>query len=153
MACPAEASFALPDQGGMTMIVRQRPQLAGMAFILCAAPAHAGPCTDRIYQTDLDVAKILDSAAAEGRPAPNRHSRPCIASRPRDLSPAPNNKPAISRAEKSRRSPKPWMRRATPTTQTTAQVARRPWPKSTACSSARARRVWPCARPGQTIQP
>jgi hypothetical protein len=52
------------------MIVRYAPAVAGMAFILGAATAHAGPCTDRIYQTDLDVAKILDSAAAEGRPAP-----------------------------------------------------------------------------------
>jgi len=51
------------------MIVRYAPAVAGMAFILGAATAHAGPCTDRIYQTDLDVAKILDSAAAEGRPA------------------------------------------------------------------------------------
>src|ERR1700727_2208483 len=52
------------------MIVRQATALAGMALILGAAPAHAGPCTDRIYQTDLDVAKILDSAAAQGRPVP-----------------------------------------------------------------------------------
>ena len=51
------------------MIVRQAAALAGMALILGAGPAHAGPCTDRIYQTDLDVAKLLDSAAAEGRPA------------------------------------------------------------------------------------
>jgi hypothetical protein len=41
-----------------------------MAFILGAGTADAGPCTDRIYQTDLEVAKILDSAAAQGRPAP-----------------------------------------------------------------------------------
>ena len=51
------------------MIVRQATALAGMALILGAAAAHAGPCTDRIYQTDLDVAKVLDSAAAQGRPA------------------------------------------------------------------------------------
>ena len=51
------------------MIVRQAAAVAGMAFILGAAPAHAGPCTERIYQTDLDVAKLLDSAAAQGRPA------------------------------------------------------------------------------------
>jgi hypothetical protein len=51
------------------MIVRQATAVAGMALILGAAPAHAGPCTDRIYQTDLDVAKLLDSAAAHGRPA------------------------------------------------------------------------------------
>ena len=51
------------------MIVRQATAVAGMALFLGAAPAHAGPCTDRIYQTDLDVAKVLNSAAAQGRPA------------------------------------------------------------------------------------
>ncbi len=51
------------------MIVRQATAVAGMALILGVAPAHAGPCTDRIYQTDLDVAKLLDSAAAQGQPA------------------------------------------------------------------------------------
>ena len=52
------------------MIVRQATAVAGMALILSAAAAHAGPCTDRIYQTDLDVAKILDSAAAQGEAQP-----------------------------------------------------------------------------------
>jgi hypothetical protein len=52
------------------MIVRLAPALAGMAFILGAAPTYAGPCTDRIYQTDLDVAKLLGSAAKEGQSAP-----------------------------------------------------------------------------------
>ena len=52
------------------MIVRQGTAAAGLAFILGAAAAHAGPCTDRIYQANLDVAKLLDSAAAQGRPAP-----------------------------------------------------------------------------------
>ena len=51
------------------MIVRATGAVAGMAFMLGVAPAHAGPCTDRIYQTDLDVAKLLDSAAAQGQPA------------------------------------------------------------------------------------
>ena len=51
------------------MIVRATAAVAGMAFILGAAPVHAGPCTDRIYQADLDVAKLLDSAAAQGQPA------------------------------------------------------------------------------------
>jgi hypothetical protein len=51
------------------MIVRCATAAAGVAFILGAATAHAGPCTDRIYQTDLEVAKILDSAAAQGRAA------------------------------------------------------------------------------------
>jgi len=52
------------------MIVRHATALAGMALMLDAAPVHAGPCTDRIYQTDLRVAKLLDAAAAEGRTAP-----------------------------------------------------------------------------------
>jgi hypothetical protein len=51
------------------MIVRQATAVAGVALILGAAPAHAGPCTDRIYKTDVDLAKLLDSAAAQGRPA------------------------------------------------------------------------------------
>jgi hypothetical protein len=51
------------------MIFRLAPALAGMAIILGAAPACAGPCTDRIYQADLDVAKLLNSTAAQGRPA------------------------------------------------------------------------------------
>jgi hypothetical protein len=51
------------------MIVRQATVAAGMALVLGAAPALAGPCTDRIYQTDLDVAKLLNSAAAQGQPA------------------------------------------------------------------------------------
>ncbi len=52
------------------MIVRHAISSAGMTLVLFAAPAHAGPCTDRIYQTDLAVAKLLDVAAAQGRPAP-----------------------------------------------------------------------------------
>jgi hypothetical protein len=52
------------------MIVRQAVALAGVAFILDAAPSHAGPCTERIYQTDLDVAKLLNSAAAQGGTKP-----------------------------------------------------------------------------------
>jgi hypothetical protein len=51
------------------MIVRHAKAIAGMALISGVAPAHAGPCTDQIYQTDLDVAKLLDTAAAQGRPA------------------------------------------------------------------------------------
>src|SRR5580704_16420567 len=59
-----------PIQRRKKMIVRQATAAAaGMALILGAAAAHAGPCTDRIYQTDLDVAKLLDSAAAQGQPA------------------------------------------------------------------------------------
>jgi hypothetical protein len=51
------------------MAVRHVTALAGLAFVLAAAPVHAGPCTDRIYETDLAVSKLLDSAAAQGRPA------------------------------------------------------------------------------------
>jgi hypothetical protein len=51
------------------MLVRLAPAMAGMAIVFSVGPAHAGPCTDRIYQTDLDVAKLLDAAAAQGRPA------------------------------------------------------------------------------------
>jgi hypothetical protein len=51
------------------MIVRQATAGAGIALMVGAAPALAGPCTDRIYETDLTVAKLLDSAAAQGRPA------------------------------------------------------------------------------------
>jgi hypothetical protein len=53
----------------MTMIVRYATAAAGLAFLVNAAPAHAGPCTDRLDETDLAVAKLLDSAAANGRPA------------------------------------------------------------------------------------
>ena len=52
------------------MIVRQTGAVAGMAFILGVAPAQAGPCTDRIYQSGLDVAKLLNSVAAQGRTQP-----------------------------------------------------------------------------------
>ena len=51
------------------MMVRNATAMTGLAFILGAAPAEAGPCTDRIYETDLAVSKLLDSAAAQGRPA------------------------------------------------------------------------------------
>src|ERR1700733_877899 len=61
--------MACPIQRRERMIVRQATVAAGMALVLGAAPALAGPCTERIYQTDLDVAKLLDSAAAQGQPA------------------------------------------------------------------------------------
>jgi hypothetical protein len=51
------------------MIVRYAISSAGMALVLIAAPAHAGPCTDRIYQTDIAIEKLLDAAAAQGQPA------------------------------------------------------------------------------------
>lgn len=51
------------------MIVRYAISSAGMALVLIAASAHAGPCTDRIYQTDIAVEKLLDAAAAQGQPA------------------------------------------------------------------------------------
>jgi hypothetical protein len=61
---------APPDLKEEEMIARQAAAMAGMTFILGAAPAHAGPCTERIYQTDLDVAKLLNSAAAQGGTKP-----------------------------------------------------------------------------------
>ena len=51
------------------MIVRLVATAAGTALVIGVAPVQAGPCRDRIYQTDLEVAKLLDSAAAEGRTA------------------------------------------------------------------------------------
>jgi hypothetical protein len=51
------------------MLVRFAISSAGMALVLIAPPAHAGPCTDRIYQTDVAVEKLLDAAAAQGQPA------------------------------------------------------------------------------------
>jgi hypothetical protein len=51
------------------MIVRYAISSAGMTLLLIAAPAHAGPCTDRIYQTDIAIEKLLDAAAAQGQPA------------------------------------------------------------------------------------
>jgi hypothetical protein len=51
------------------VIVRHAISSAGMTFVLFGVAAHAGPCTDRIYQTDLAVAKLLNVAAAQGRPA------------------------------------------------------------------------------------
>ena len=52
------------------MIVRNAIAPAAMALALIAALAYAGPCTDRIYQSDLAVEKLLDAAAANGAPAP-----------------------------------------------------------------------------------
>src|SRR5579871_194418 len=42
------------------MIVRN--VVAAAALALVAGPAHAGPCTDRIYRADLAVENILDAA-------------------------------------------------------------------------------------------
>ena len=52
------------------MIVQRTTAVAGTALLLSAAPTYAGPCTDRIYQTNLEVAELLDAAAAQGRTAP-----------------------------------------------------------------------------------
>jgi len=49
------------------MIVRN--VVAAAALALVAGPAHAGPCTDRIYRADLAVENILDAAASNGKPA------------------------------------------------------------------------------------
>jgi hypothetical protein len=48
------------------MIFRRAAAAAGLALIFGGEAAYAGPCTDRIYQADLDVAKLLHSAAAQG---------------------------------------------------------------------------------------
>src|SRR5271163_3344543 len=52
------------------VILRNTVAPAATALALIAAPAHAGPCTDRIYAADLAVEKLLDAAAANGAPAP-----------------------------------------------------------------------------------
>ncbi len=49
------------------MIVRHALALAVLAFPLVAAPAHAGPCTQRIYDFDVLLSKKLDAAAAAGK--------------------------------------------------------------------------------------
>jgi hypothetical protein len=51
------------------VIVRNIIAPTATALVLIAAPAHAGPCTDRIYQADLEVERLLDTAAASGKPA------------------------------------------------------------------------------------
>ena len=53
------------------MIVRNAIASAATALVLSSPRRpHAGPCTDRIYQADLAVEKLLDVAAAQrdGRP-------------------------------------------------------------------------------------
>jgi hypothetical protein len=42
---------------------------AATALALFASPADAGPCTDRIYQADLEIERLIDAAAANGKPA------------------------------------------------------------------------------------
>jgi hypothetical protein len=50
------------------MIARYAILAAAAAPLLVAVPADAGPCTDRIYQTDVAIEKLLDAAAAQGEP-------------------------------------------------------------------------------------
>ncbi|SRR5260370_24023033 len=52
------------------MIVRHATALGGLALALIAAPAHAGPCTQEIYDADIAVGKRLDAIAAAGKTAP-----------------------------------------------------------------------------------
>ena len=47
-----------------------RNAMAATALAVFASPSYAGPCTDRIYQSDLAVEKLLDAAIANGAPAP-----------------------------------------------------------------------------------
>ena len=51
------------------MIVRNPIGTAGAAFAIVAAPALAGPCTERIDQANVAVEKLLDAAAANAKPA------------------------------------------------------------------------------------
>ena len=52
------------------MIVRHATAFGGLALALIAAPAHAGPCTQEIYDADIAVGKRLDAIAAAGKTAP-----------------------------------------------------------------------------------
>jgi type II secretory pathway component HofQ len=67
-AIARQTSAASAEEGDM--IIRNAIAPAATAFALIVAPAGAGPCTDRIYQADLAVEKLLDAAAANGAPAP-----------------------------------------------------------------------------------
>ncbi len=51
------------------VLVRNAVATAVLALASLAAPASAGPCTDRIYQADLKVEKLIDAAPANGKPA------------------------------------------------------------------------------------
>jgi hypothetical protein len=51
------------------MIVCNAIAPAIAAFALVASPANAGPCSDRLDQANVAVEKLLDEAAANGRPA------------------------------------------------------------------------------------
>ncbi len=51
------------------MIVRAAAALSLGALAFLAAPAHAGPCADKIYQADIAIGKRLDAAAAAGKAA------------------------------------------------------------------------------------
>jgi hypothetical protein len=52
------------------MLVRYAMALMCPALALFAAPAHAGPCTQQIYDADLAVGKALGAAAARGKAGP-----------------------------------------------------------------------------------
>jgi hypothetical protein len=52
------------------VIVRHAMASTSATLMVLAAPAYAGPCTDRIYAADLAVGKLLDAVAAQGTPAP-----------------------------------------------------------------------------------
>ena len=51
------------------MILRNAIAPAATALALFSWPADAGPCTDRIAQANVAVEKLLDAAAAKGKPA------------------------------------------------------------------------------------
>ncbi len=81
------------------MILRRAMALNGVALALIAAPAHAGPCTQQIYDFDVVLNKKLDAAAAAGKTgaqsmAATAHRQPTLKSveeaevRLGDISPA-----------------------------------------------------------------
>ena len=49
------------------MTKRAALALSALALAFCAGPAHAGPCTEEIYQADVALGKRLGAAAAGGR--------------------------------------------------------------------------------------
>jgi hypothetical protein len=49
------------------MIARHAMTLVSLALALLAAPAHAGPCTQQIYDFDIALNKKLQAAAAAGK--------------------------------------------------------------------------------------
>ena len=49
------------------MMKRAPLALSALVLAFCAGAAHAGPCTDDIYQADIALGKRLNAAAAGGK--------------------------------------------------------------------------------------